>query len=54
MVDAIIEDRRAITLDSLLGFLSKIDEMVVKIGDYASYPNWCPPDVNIGSLVEIF
>ena len=54
MVDAIIEDRRAITLDSLSRFLSKIDEMVAMIGVYVPCLGWCPPDVKIGALVEIF
>ena len=53
-VDPIIEDRHAITLDSLSGFLSKINEMVAMIGDCVSCPGWCPPDMKIGSLVEIF
>ena len=52
-IGAIIEDRRAITLTSLLGFLSKFDVMVAIIVDYASYPGWCPPDMKIGAFVEI-
>ena len=54
LVDAIIEDRCAITLDSLSTFFSKVDVMVAMIGDCAPCPGWCPPDVKIGALVEIF
>ena len=53
-VSAIIEDRRAITLDSLSRFLSKIDEMVATIGDCGPYSSWCPPIVKIGTFMEIF
>ena len=53
-VDAIVEDRRAITLASLSRFISKVDIMVATIVDYVSCPIWCPPDVNIGVFVEIF
>ena len=38
-IGAIIEDRRAITLDSLLGFISKINKMVAMTGDCALFPS---------------
>ena len=53
-IGAIIEDRRAITLTSLSGFLSKFDMMVAVIMDCASCPGWCPPNMKLGAFVEIF
>ena len=53
-VGAIMEDRCLITLASLSGFLLKVEVMVATIGDCAPYPDWCPPDMKIGALVEIF
>ena len=53
-VGAIIEDRCVVTLDSLSGFISKVDEMVATIGDCGPCSGWCPPDVKICDFIDIF
>ena len=52
-VGVIVEDRRAITSDSLSGFLSKFDVMVAKVLDCVSWLGWYPLVVKRGAFVEI-